>query len=135
MIPAAGLKAKIRGGDITVGVGLPATVSAHEFESAVASGKGEYEFVFVDGQHSPFSERALVDFCQLASRFELPVRLRVQHTRQAFLLGTYLDLGASGIEVPQVEEEATANEATENFYYPPLGRRSVGGGGRRSISP
>ena len=132
MVPAEGLKAKIRNGEITIGVGMPMTVSADDFESALAYGKGEYEFVFVDGQHSPFSERALVDFCQLASRFELPVRLRILHTRQAYLLGTYLDLGASGIEVPQVEEEGTADEATESFYYPPLGRRSVGGGGRRS---
>ena len=98
MVSAEGLKAKIRRGETTIGVGLPMTVSAHDFEAALSSGNGDYEFVFVDGQHSPFSERALVDFCQLASRFDLPVRLRIQHTRQTFLLGTYLDLGASGIE-------------------------------------
>ena len=31
------------------------------------------------------------------------------------------------------ETGQTANEAVENFYYPPLGRRSLGGGARRNI--
>ena len=133
MVTADGLKQKIRNGDTVIGFGVSMDVDKEQFAAMVEAGGGEYEFVFADAQHSAFSERALVDFCNLTDEFGLPVRLRIQHTRNAYLLGTFLDLGASGIEVPQVETPATADEATESFYYPPLGRRSWGGGSRRRI--
>jgi 2-keto-3-deoxy-L-rhamnonate aldolase RhmA len=73
----------------------------------------------------------LVAFCQTVDKFNVPVHLRIKHTRHAYLIGNYLDLGPSGIEVPQVEQEATVNESVANFYYPPLGIRSWGGGARK----
>ncbi|MFC1525254.1 aldolase/citrate lyase family protein [Candidatus Latescibacterota bacterium] len=126
------LKTRIRQGEQVVGFGLPATARREQF--AAALDQGPYEFVFVDSQHSPLSQPGLVSFCQLASEFSLPVRFRLEHTRLAYLSGIYLDLGASGIEVPQVETEATAREAVEAFYYPPVGRRSLGGGARIRVA-
>jgi len=52
--------------------------------------------------------------------------LRIKHTRNAYLIGNYLDLGPSGVEVPQVETEATVDEAIASLYYPPVGERSWG---------
>jgi len=49
------------------------------------------------------------------------------------LIGNFVDLGPAGIEVPQVETEATVEEAVENFYYLPQGKRSVGGMPRLNI--
>jgi 4-hydroxy-2-oxoheptanedioate aldolase len=40
------------------------------------------------------------------------------------MIGRYLDFGLFSVVVPQVETEATVDEAIEAFYYPPLGKRS-----------
>ena len=58
----------------------------------------------------------------------MPVQLRIKHqnTRNAYLIGNILDLGPLAIVVPQVETEATVDEAIDAFYYPPIGKRSWG---------
>jgi 4-hydroxy-2-oxoheptanedioate aldolase len=55
---------------------------------------------------------------------------RMIHPRDAHLVGHYLDLGISGVEVPLVEEEQTVRDAISSFYYSPVGRRSWGGDAR-----
>jgi len=126
------LKQKIRRGDAVVGVTIPLGTPREHFEAILA--EDDYGFVFVDSQHSPYSENALVEYCNMADDLGVPVRLRIKHTRLCFLIGNYLDLGPSGIEVPQVEGEGTVREALESFYYPPQGRRSYGGGNRHRVS-
>jgi 2-dehydro-3-deoxyglucarate aldolase/4-hydroxy-2-oxoheptanedioate aldolase len=66
----------------------------------------------------------------MAEECGVPVHFRIKHTRLAYLIGNYLDLGPSGVEVPQVETVETVEEAVRSFYYPPLGMRSVGGRAR-----
>ncbi len=95
-----------------------------------------WDLVFVDAQHAPYDENRLVAFCQVAAEVNVPALLRIRHTRLAFLAGNYADLGPLGILVPMVETEATVDEAIEQFYYPPLGKRSWGptfGYGRAAI--
>ena len=86
-----------------------------------------YDFLSVDSQHAPFSEERLVRFCDAAATIGVPVLFRIKHTRHTYLVGNYLDLGPTAIEVPQVETQATVDEAVGNFYYPPRGVRSWGG--------
>ncbi len=122
------LKQKIRAGETVVGVVIPSTIDRQRFRMILD--RGPYEFVSVDSQHSALSENGLVNLCALAGEFDLPVQFRIKHTRNTYLIGNYLDLGPAGVEVPQVEMEGTVEEAVENFYYPPAGKRSVGGGAR-----
>ena len=61
-------------------------------------------------------------------------QLRLKHTRHTYLVGNMLDLGPAGIEVPQVETEATVDEAIDNFLYPQAGVRSWGGNYRYGIA-
>ena len=129
---AQGLKRKIRSGEMTVGFVAPMTATREQLERA-RNEHGPYDFLATDAQHSAFSESALVEFCNRADEVDLPVRLRIKHTNHTHLIGNLLDLGPTGIEVPQVESLETAREAAENMYYPPLGRRSVGGGARRRV--
>ena len=130
---ARALKEKIHSGAPTIGLTAPIDVSRARLESAVAR-HGPYDFMYVDSQHSAFSEPALVAFCRLAEELALPVRLRLKHTRHTYLIGNLLDLGPVGIEVPQVESLDTAREAVDNVYYPPMGRRSYGGGQRHRVA-
>jgi 2-keto-3-deoxy-L-rhamnonate aldolase RhmA len=127
------LKQRINRRERVLGVGgIPARTSRERLEALAAS--GPYDFVFVDSQHAPFEENDLVALCDAAAELSLSVMFRLQHTRQAFLAGNMLDLGPTGIEVPQVESPATATEALESFYYPPRGRRSIGGAVRLGLA-
>ena len=124
-------KERVRAGEHLCGFSCPMTVEREHFKKVVEA--NDYDFVFTDGQHSAYSDDRLVAFCQMATEFGLPVRFRPMHPRQTYLIGHYLDLGPSGIEVPLAESEEIAEEAVENFYYPPMGRRSWGGGSRLRI--
>ena len=98
---------------------------------------GDWDLVFVDGQHAPFDERTLVAFCRTVNELGVPALLRIRHPRLAYLAGNYADLGPLGILVPLVETEATVDDAIQGFYYPPLGKRSWGptyGFGRADVS-
>ena len=95
--------------------------------------KDDYDLVGVDSQHSACNEEKLVTFCAMAEELDIPVQLRIKHTRHAYLIGNYLDLGPLAIVVPQVEEESTVLEAIDAFYYPPIGKRSWGGAARYGI--
>ena len=99
------LKQRIRDGEIVIGVSAPMTSSKSQLEEILS--KDTYGFVAVDSQHSPFSEDRLVEFCSIAKELDIPVQLRIKHTRHTYMLGNLLDLGPLALEVPQVEEEST----------------------------
>ena len=84
------------------------------------------DLVLVDFQHKPANEEKLVSFTAAAKEVGVGAILRLTHTRHAHLCGNFLDLGPQAILVPQVDTVATATEAVEAFYYPPVGRRSWG---------
>lgn len=121
-------KERIRAGERIFGASLPMRPEVDWLRAIVA--RRPYDFVSVDAQHSAFDERTLAEFCAAAAEVGVPVCFRIKHTRFTFLVGNYLDLGPQAIEVPQVEQEATADEAVANFYYPPTGARSWGGTAR-----
>ena len=127
---ATNLKQRIRNGEHVFGVSV--SIMAPRESLAARVEEGGYDFVAVDSQHSAFSEERLVDFCNMADALDIPVNFRIKHTRNAYLIGNYLDLGPSGIEVPQVELEMTVDEAVDAFYYPQQGIRSWGGAARKN---
>ena len=125
------LKQRIHAGETVAGVWGSTDLSRGQLAALVE--KGPYDFVFIDGQHAAVNEEKLVAFCALAEELEIAVQFRIPHTRLSWLTGRYLDLGATSIMVPEVEDEATVDEAVAYFYYPPMGRRSAGGAARRGV--
>lgn len=119
------LKQRIHRQEVIKVASASVNVSKSQLEDILS--KDDYDLVGVDSQHSPYNEEKLVAFCAMAEELSMPVQLRIKHTRHAYLIGNYLDLGPLAIVVPQVEEEATVLEAIDAFYYPPMGKRSWGG--------
>ena len=118
------LRERIRSGERVIGCSVPMTADRAEIERFLSL--GDYSYIAVDAQHSPFSEERLAALCDAANALGVPVQLRIKHTRLTYLIGNMLDLGPSMIEVPQTEELSTVREAVENFRYPQQGRRSWG---------
>ena len=102
------------------------TSGATRSELQELMGQGQVDLFRLDGQHVPINEQELYKFCAIAEELGVGVKFRIKHPRQAFLLGKYADLGLQSILVPLVEEEETVRDAINNFYFPPLGRRSWG---------
>jgi len=125
------LKQRIQQGEVLVSLRLPIHTNRRQLESILS--RSAYDFIYLDGQHSAFSDDQLVDLCAMAEELDLPVQFRIPHTRHAYLIGRYLDLGLTGVLVPQVETEADVEEAIAQCYYPQLGRRSWGGKARRGL--
>ena len=73
-------------------------------------------------------------FCAIAQDLSIPVRIRIKHTQHAYLIGTYLDLGPSGIMIPEVASEDIVDQGIASFYYPQRGKRSWGGPARVGLS-
>jgi 2-keto-3-deoxy-L-rhamnonate aldolase RhmA len=116
------LKQRIRDGEPIHVAFATLEMSRDQLEERI--GQDAYDLVHVDGQHTPLDEGRLVRFCQTASDLGVPAQVRIRHTREAYLIGRYLDFGLLSVVVPQVESEATVDEAIESFYYPPIGKRS-----------
>lgn len=118
------LKQRINNGEpVNVG-GAPMDSSKEQLEEIFS--KDTYDLVGIDSQHSAFDEKELVRFCGMAEDLGVPAMFRIKHTRHAFLIGNYVDLGPLAIVVPQVEKESTVDEAIDAFYYPQVGKRSWG---------
>jgi 4-hydroxy-2-oxoheptanedioate aldolase len=118
------LKTRIQNGEQIVGASIRMWATKADIEQTMS--QRNYDYLAVDAQHSPFSEENLANFCEIANSMGIPVQLRIKHTQFTFTIGNMLDLGPSMIEIPQVENLNTVNDAVANFHYPQKGRRSWG---------
>ena len=125
------LRQRIRDGEVLVA--LRGSLDTTKSQLADIWATGRYDYIWIDGQHTAFSEESLVAYCTAAEELDIDVQLRIPHTRHAYLAGRYLDLGCSAILVPEVMEEETVDDALAYTYYPQIGRRSWGGEARRGV--
>lgn len=125
------LRQRIQAGEILVA--LRGDVTMDKSQLAETLTKGKYDYIWIDGQHTAFSEAQLVSYCAAAEELGIDVQLRLPHTRAAHMAGRYLDLGPSGILVPEVMETSTVDDLIDYAYYPQVGRRSWGGTARRGL--
>lgn len=131
MSPTKALRQRIEDGEVLVALRGSLTTSKDELSAIWSSDR--YDYIWIDGQHSPFSEEELVNYCRAAEELGIDVQLRITHTRHAYLVGRYLDLGPTAVLVPEVMESETVDDAIAYAYYGPIGRRSWGGSNRRGL--
>ena len=120
------LKQRINDGEVVIGAAVPLTATRERLEEVIK--EYPYDYFALDSQHSAFCEHDLVNVCNIAAELEVDVQFRIKHTKFSFMLGNYLDLGPTALEIPQVEDESTVQEALDSFYLPPVGKRSWLGG-------
>jgi 2-keto-3-deoxy-L-rhamnonate aldolase RhmA len=125
------LRARIAAGDEVVA--LRGDIDSSKEQLAAAWGGGTYDFIWLDSQHSPYSDHRLVAYTAAAEELGIPVQLRIPHTRDAHKVGRFFDLGVAGALVPEVMEPETVQDALDFAYYGPLGRRSWGGANRLGL--
>lgn len=125
------LRERIKAGEILVA--LRGSLKTTKSELADIWATGRYDYIWIDGQHTPFTEDELATYCAAAEDLGIDVQLRIPHTRDAHKVGRYLDFGPSAVLVPEVMGHAEVDDAIAYAYYGPIGRRSWGGGARRGL--
>jgi len=125
------LRERIRAGDVLVALRGSLKTSKSQLADIWAS--GHFDYIWIDGQHTAFSEEDLVAYCAAAEDLGIDVQLRIPHTRDAHKVGRFLDFGPSAVLVPEVMGEQEVDDAIAYAYYGPIGRRSWGGGARRGL--
>ncbi|HLY57695.1 MAG TPA: aldolase/citrate lyase family protein [Stellaceae bacterium] len=79
-------------------------------------GSTALDFIVLDAEHAPF-DRTSLDTCLLAAMAaDLPALVRIPEARSPFLAAA-LDLGASGVLVPHVDDAATAAAVARAARY------------------
>jgi len=127
------LRARIAAGHELVALRAEIDWNKDQLAAAWNSGKDKYDFIWLDAQHSPYSDHLLVAFTGAAEQLGIPVQLRIPHTWDAHKVGRYFDFGIAGALVPEVMEAKTVQDALDFGYYGPVGRRSWGGTNRLGL--
>ena len=129
---AKSLRQRMQDGEVLTA--MRGSLSTRKAELAAMWATGRYDYIWIDSQHTPYSDQLLVDYCQAAGELGIDVQLRIPHTRQAHMVGRFLDFGLTAVLVPEVEEPETVDDAIAYAYYGPIGRRSWGGPTRKGFS-
>ena len=106
-------------------VRVPTDANREEVHALIKEHKPE--MLYLDAHHAPCTEWDVSRIVKAAQELDTPVMMRIDHADQAGLISSILDLGVFSIKVPTVEDEETVQKIIDGFYYPPLGKRSLGG--------
>jgi 4-hydroxy-2-oxoheptanedioate aldolase len=116
------LKSKLAGGRAVVGAFVRMAAPALVEMCAYAG----FDFVALDAEHGPLSVRDVEDLVRAAEARDIPVLVRVPDNSPSVIL-RYLDTGASGIHVPEVNTVEQALAAVHAVKYHPAGTRGLAG--------
>lgn len=83
-----------------------------------------YDWVAIDLEHSAFTEVDARNVFALCERFGVHAFARI-HGHDALQGRKMLDLGATGLIVPNVNSAGELKSLIEHFYYAPKGKRGV----------
>lgn len=86
-----------------------------------------FDYVVIDAEHSPISERTCEELVRAAEVHGLTSIVRVPDNREKVIL-RYLDVGALGIIVPQIKSREDAERAVRAARYAPMGQRGMSAG-------
>lgn len=103
-------------------VGTMVTLPSPELTEILCS--AGFDWLFIDLEHSAMSIKDAQAILQAAGQ-QVPCVIRVPVNDETWIKKS-LDIGASGIIVPQIMSAEEAAQAVQWCKYPPVGSRSVG---------
>lgn len=87
-------------------------------------GLAGFDFIVIDLEHSSLSISAAEQIIRTAELHCLKTIIRTSGKESHHILKA-LDIGATGIQVPQIYSEKEIHEIIQHAYYPPIGNRGV----------
>lgn len=116
------VKRRLRAGEVVVGCFIPYPSP----ELAEICGYLGFDFVLIDAEHGRITEESAYHMVLAAEVAGATPIVRVPFGHRQVIL-RYLDLGAAGVMVPQVNTPEEAVAVVEACRYHPNGRRGVAG--------
>jgi 4-hydroxy-2-oxoheptanedioate aldolase len=114
------LKKRVTSGDTLIGT----TVNASSSSLVEAAGWAGFDYVVIDCEHGTIGVREAEEMVRAAEAVGVPAIVRVP-TNLPHVIQNFLETGASGIQVPQVNSAAEAELAVASAHYGPRGRRGL----------
>lgn len=114
------LKTKLRKGEIALGPFINLNSGAL-IEIAAYAG---FDFVILDTEHGPLEISAIENLCRVADSVGITPIVRVRENDAPQILRA-LDIGAHGVQVPQICTQENAEDVVQAAKYSPLGLRGV----------
>ncbi|MDW3647750.1 MAG: aldolase/citrate lyase family protein [Bacteroidia bacterium] len=120
-LPRNRLKEKLQSGYVSYGIwhGMVDTYAAE-----ICAGAG-FDWVMIDGEHTPFDFRSMLIHAQVMAAHESAVFVRPP-IGDPVMLKQLLDAGIQNFLIPMVESAEQAKELVAAIHYPPKGKRGVG---------
>jgi 2-keto-3-deoxy-L-rhamnonate aldolase RhmA len=118
------VKELLKAGKVALGMNVRLARSGDIARLAKTTG---HDFIFIDAQHSLFSRETIGDIAQVALGIGIAPLVRVRSCDDPDT-SVLLDNGVTGIVFPDISTAAEARRAVERAKFPPIGKRSVGGG-------
>lgn len=116
------VKAKLEAGDQVVG----GTVSSPDISVYCAMANAGFDFLWIEMQHSPLTYSEVAAMIRVCPGPAIPF-IRVPDATEGDIQKA-VDIGALGVIVPMVDTVEKIENAITFSMYPPLGKRSQGGG-------
>ena len=120
-----GMAQKLRDDEVLLGFNI-----MYPAEGIVERIGPDWDWVWIDGQHGQHDYRSLMACVRAADLSGIESVVRVPSQEPGWI-GPVLDMGPSGIMVPQVDTREQAEAVVRAAKFPPVGNRSYGG--RRPI--
>jgi len=118
------VKERMKAGDAALGMSIRIGRSADFARIAKATG---HDFIFIDVQHSVFNLETIGHIANAALAYGIAPVVRVRGINDPDV-SMLLDNGVTGIVFPDIATAAEAKKAVDICKFPPIGKRSVGGG-------
>ena len=83
-----------------------------------------FDFVVIDNEHGPLGQESSQNLIRAAELRGITPIVRIPNSMESTILHI-LDVGAHGIQVPQVNDPETAAAIVSRSKYAPIGRRGV----------
>ena len=83
-----------------------------------------FDFVIIDEEHGPISMESAQNMIRAAESVNITPIIRVGNNDEALILRA-LDIGAQGIEIPQINSRSDAVRVVKSVKYSPQGERGL----------
>ncbi len=114
------LKKRFAAGEALLGcfmqLGSPAAVEV--------AGLAGFDFIVIDAEHSEVNLETTAHMIRAADAVGLPTIMRCAVNEPQIIL-RYMDLGATGIQIPQINSAAETQRVVNSVKYRPVGRRGL----------
>lgn len=114
-------KTRIRQGEHLMGTMVTTFASADLPKILQVCG---FDFFIVDCEHGSFTTREVADLIAVARAIEMPGLVRIPELRREHVLKC-MELGASGLLLPNTETAVQAKDLVDYAKYAPMGHRGV----------